>query len=440
MLSTDKIKNLEAIFDKSKEEFKLPKLSFLSIGEYTMNTRQDGYFLRSIEGLTPSGRDARTQYGNKYGESYTDQYGNRFNGERNAKISVDILHTPDIEVLSSLNYNIISLTIEDTSPITDIAFLENFFYLTNLRVISSTIETFEPLKNLLRLQHLTLRNPSISAIESLRYLNNLTSLEIGLSLNMDFFKDNGYDNVLNFSYSIKDIANLNTLDLSGSELENTEEMYLLAQEMFKITNLGQIRLGENYFSKNEWKSYEFEPGTYHLLQYRANVRAWPGRDSTTIAILSLHDEVEIVENTFVEEKINDVWGFWYKIKYSNIIGYTFGGNIAYRALTTDIDKNGIKDYFYWRFSSDTHRRYINPNTDVIIYINGIRIGANVLSTTERYYDGHPYEWCRFEEGDDDVLIGLSQYGRHDYEYMHIFKVNPNGRIEYLQNWDEIDYW
>jgi hypothetical protein len=109
-------------------------------------------------------------------------------------------------------------------------------------------------------------------------------------------------------------------------------------------------------------------------------------------------------------------------------------------LVTDIDKNGINDYFYWRYSQGEYGGIINPLTDVIIHINNQRISTNVLSTTEGSLPGYPYEWCILEEGDDDVLIGLSQYGRHDYEYMTIFKVNPDGRIEYLQNWDEIDYW
>jgi hypothetical protein len=442
---TEKVINLETIFDKTQEEFKLPDLNYISIGEYTMNKRKDGYFLGNVKGLTPSDGSTRTQYGNSKGEIYIDQYGNRFNGvwdydAKHDKISVDILHAPDIDVLSRLANNIISLDIKDTSPITDISFLENSTQLETLWVRNATIKTFEPLKNSFKLQHFKLRNPSITAIESLRYLNHLSSLVISLSLDMDLLTDNGYDNVSDFLYSIRDIENIKELNLPDSELEDTDETYLLAQEMLKISNLEQISLGENHFYKNARKSYEFETETYHILQYRANVRAWPGRSSTTIAVLSLHDEVEIVENTFVEEKINDVWGFWYKIKFGNLLGYTFGGNIAYKALATDIDKNGIKDYFYWRYSTDGHRTFINPNTDVIIYINGIRLGASVLSTTERYYDGHYFEWCRFEEGDDDVLIGLSQYGRHDYEYMHIFKVTPDGGIEYVQNWNEIDYW
>jgi hypothetical protein len=33
------------------------------------------------------------------------------------------------------------------------------------------------------------------------------------------------------------------------------------------------------------------------------------------------------------------------IKYGNIIGYIFSGNLAHERLINDIDNNGIKDFF-----------------------------------------------------------------------------------------------
>jgi Leucine-rich repeat (LRR) protein len=430
--STDRLINLEAIFDKSQEEFKLPKLNYLNIGEYGISKRKDGYFLAKVKGLTPRDKSARDRYGNSKGESYVDQYGNRYNGKSGYEISVEILHAPDLEVLSTLANNIVFLTIEDSSPITDIAFLERATILESLKVKTLSIESFEPLKYSFQLKHLELINPGLKTIESLKYLNQLAT-NIALSLNMDFLADNGYGNVSDFLYSISDIENIKVLNLWDSELENTDETYRVAREMFKISNLEQINFGENDFYKDTWKGYEFKSGTYRILQYRANVRAEPNRNSKSITVLNLHDEVEIVENTFVEEKINNIWGFWYKIKCGNITGYTFGGNIAYSSLVTDIDKNGINDYFYWRFSRGEYSGVINPLTDIIIYINNQRINTDVINTTEGSLLSRPYEWCILEEGDDDVLIGFVQYGRHQYEYITIFKVNPNGKIEYLQN-------
>jgi hypothetical protein len=264
---TDRIINLEAIYDKSQEEFKLPSLNSISIGEYTMDKRHLGYFLRDVEGLTPSDRNIRLQYGNSKGENYTDQYGNRFKDVRIAyggkylRISVEILHNPDFKVLTDLAYNIYYLTVEDTSPITDISFLENSLYLQTLRVRTSTIETFEPLKHSLYLKYLELVNPKIPAIESLRHLSHLKELKIALSLNMDFMdfpRKNGYRDASGFLYSIRDIANIERLNFLDSELENTRQMYLSAQEMFKISSLEQISFGENSFYRNAMGSYEFD--------------------------------------------------------------------------------------------------------------------------------------------------------------------------------------
>jgi hypothetical protein len=178
--------------------------------------------------------------------------------------------------------------------------------------------------------------------------------------------------------------------------------------------------------------YTYELGKYNILQYRANVRTEPTRNSNVIAILSLHDEIEIIENSWIEEEINNVNGYWYKIKYGNIVGYTFGGNIAARKLITDIDNNGINDYFYFRFSG---RLYggdwgeVKPGTDVIIYINNEIIGTNVLSIKEGKRS--PYEYCEFGEYDGYVLIGLIFPERHQSEDKDVFRVTANGRIEYI---------
>jgi hypothetical protein len=153
---------------------------------------------------------------------------------------------------------------------------------------------------------------------------------------------------------------------------------------------------------------QYELGKYHIMQYRANVRMEPTRNSEVIAILSLHDEIDILEYFNHEEEINGMWNYWYKIKYGNIIGYTFGGNIAYKKLITDIDKNGINDYFYVRFSSLVYNKIHLATDDIVIYINNQRINTNFL------YE-HPSRenifWrCEFVERNDHVIIDLETYG------------------------------
>jgi hypothetical protein len=68
---------------------------------------------------------------------------------------------------------------------------------------------------------------------------------------------------------------------------------------------------------------------HQIWHYRANVRLSPSRNSDVVAVLSLFDEVEVLEKTEIEETINGLNAYWYKVRFGNIIGYTFGYNMAY---------------------------------------------------------------------------------------------------------------
>jgi len=432
-------KNLEILFDFSREEFKLPNLNSLEIGQFQFSKSESSSLLASIEGITMTDdKNTREQYGNSRGDHYADQYGNTFSRESSKEgISVTISQEPDLEVLSKISGHITFLRIEETSPLSDLSFLKRSSRLKELTVNNSSIKTFEPLTNSASLYNISINNPNIEAIESLRFLYHLRSLRIDLSISINFLTESGYVSVLDFLHYMDYKARLNDLIVSDGSIEDMDEMYLLAQEMIKISNLKRVIYDGNYFFGDQRKSLELRLGTYHVLQYRANVRSEPNRNSNVIAILSLNDEVEIKGRTNFEEKINNVWGFWYRIWYNGCLeGYIFGGSLALNTFETDIDKNGVHDYFYFRASG---RRTINPHTDVIIYINNQRINTSVLES-KRYFDDRPFEWCTFGENDGYVLVGLSQEGRHGYEYMTVYKVMPNGRIEYVADLNEIDYW
>jgi hypothetical protein len=191
----------------------------------------------------------------------------------------------------------------------------------------------------------------------------------------------------------------------------------------------------------DFGGYEFDiGGTYNILQYRANVREEPNLNSAVIAILSLHDKVEILENTLIEEEINGFLAFWYRIKYGNIVGYTFGGNIAAQMLVTDIDKNGINDYFYIRCFQENywHKRYPEskialpyncfiPNRDLIIYINNKRIGIKIWIPERHVSDGFLLEY------DDHVVIELHTYYTN-ITSIDFYKVKNDGSIVKGKGW------
>ena len=183
---------------------------------------------------------------------------------------------------------------------------------------------------------------------------------------------------------------------------------------------------------------QYELGKYHIMQYRANVRMEPTRNSDVIAILSLHDEIEILENSDFYEEINGVMSFWFKIKYGNIIGYTFGGNIAYKTFITDIDNNGIKDYFYVRYSS--YNSIYPLNDDIVIYINNERINITTLKTIAHNIYYHRFDECDFFKGSNGngainyvIIVFKSDGGDHGKWRRYYFQVTMYGRIEYIGN-------
>jgi hypothetical protein len=121
------------------------------------------------------------------------------------------------------------------------------------------------------------------------------------------------------------------------------------------------------FVPNAWGDNIKAGNKYHIFQYRANIREKPDRNSNVLAILNFGDQVEVVEDTENGEEINDVWGYWCEVKYGRITGYTFGGNLAVGTLITDIDKNGVNDYFCYRFSRAAEYGLLEPSTDIRMY-------------------------------------------------------------------------
>jgi hypothetical protein len=350
---------------------------------------KEDWLVRNINGLSRKANFPEDKYANSY---LWDDLGFR----------CYIDHSPDLEVIMDLQNYIEQISIctgeSYSATITNISFLEHLPQLKRLSIQNGKeIETFEPLKYLVSLEEL--------------------------------YIEDGYKGTFDCSI-LNNLKNLKSLTLLVDNLSNRETI-------FNLPNLDKIWLCD--YAKNSGLAFNHEPGKYNILQYRANIRTEPSRNSDVLALLHLHDEVEILENSGIAEKINDVWGFWYKIKHGDIVGYTFGGNFANRTFITDMDKNGIKDYFYYRYSSSGGWGKVNttifyPKTDLIIYINNQRIDTSIFSESEWF------NYVIFEEEDDHVLMGLSEEGRHGYQFMQIYKVTSDGKIEHLADWDERDYW
>ncbi|MDR2716446.1 MAG: SH3 domain-containing protein [Treponema sp.] len=191
-------------------------------------------------------------------------------------------------------------------------------------------------------------------------------------------------------------------------------------------------------------AYKIE-GRYRILHFRANVRAEPSINGKVIAVLSLNDVIEIVDYSDVEEVINEIHGFWLKIKHGNITGYTFSANIALDSLVTKLaitDKDDeitdevkvslhfrksrfSSDKIFWGWDFDR-----NLDNDLFFYINNKRINTNGINLIPG-----PLDQIEFEGGKTSVLIYLIAYAREGTR-KYIYKFRNNGIIEFIGEYGE----
>jgi hypothetical protein len=182
--------------------------------------------------------------------------------------------------------------------------------------------------------------------------------------------------------------------------------------------------------------YEIEPGKYHILAHRVNIRSQPNLNGEIIGKLELNDEVEVIENMFNEQKIDNVVQYWYKIRFKEIEGYVWGGYIAIDSLVCDIDNNGTDDYFYSRIKGMSYTSYKKDSPsweaeialdDIFIYINNKRISTELL---ENYFmeDGRNWERCWFRNGEKKVIMVINTASHREL----YFDIYSSGRIQFIR--------
>ncbi|GHV09007.1 hypothetical protein FACS189485_21140 [Spirochaetia bacterium] len=184
--------------------------------------------------------------------------------------------------------------------------------------------------------------------------------------------------------------------------------------------------------------YKFAPGYYYILDYPINIRSRPDLQGEIIGKLNLNDRVQIIQCMENIQYIDNVYSYWYKINFNEISGYIFGGYIALNRLTYDIDKNGIDDYIYFRYSNSIGSDFIIDSfQDVIIYINNKKI------TTQNMYrelpENHYWMWCELNsysysnnlQGENYIIFALS-YSKGDGfpDESYYFRVYGNGNITF----------
>jgi hypothetical protein len=177
----------------------------------------------------------------------------------------------------------------------------------------------------------------------------------------------------------------------------------------------------------------FQPNEYYLLS-DTFVYENPSVNSKKIGNLNIHDKVIIIEDVHNQQEINDTMSCWYKIKYNNLTGYIFGGNISNDTFIYDLDNNGINDYFQYRISRAAANWHIDTRKDIIIYINNKKIMTNNLNAglNEYGYMLCDFNFCSFELIDNEVIITLTNGGPSSVED-YIFSINGSGNILFINH-------
>lgn len=160
--------------------------------------------------------------------------------------------------------------------------------------------------------------------------------------------------------------------------------------------------------------FNIESGKYHILDYPVNIRNKPSLNGEVIGQLQLHDEIEIIENMGNPLFIDGVLQNWYKIKYNKKESFIWGGYIAIKTFIFDIDKNGVEDYCYYRYSYDKYKGY-NPKNDdyiydlaiftkdIFIYLNNKKVNNSIIDEFE--YN----EWAGEEERGENTRLWYIEY-------------------------------
>jgi hypothetical protein len=135
------------------------------------------------------------------------------------------------------------------------------------------------------------------------------------------------------------------------------------------------------FAEN--RPYELLDIDYHLvLDNSVNVRAEPNLNGRVLGQLNAGDYLIIDENTYIEQEIDGILAYWYKIRSKEIRGYMWGGYIATGSLITGsddfINDKDIGNFdIYYRYSLNDNDSDGGPafeiDKDVFIYKDNQRI-------------------------------------------------------------------
>jgi hypothetical protein len=182
-------------------------------------------------------------------------------------------------------------------------------------------------------------------------------------------------------------------------------------------------------------SHELTIGeSYSMLDGSINIRSAPGLEGNIIGKLNLHDRITIIGNTYIEQKIENILAYWYKIKYRELEGFIWGGYIASKRLLLQSHYyENDTFYFYYRYTkynSYTRTYCFDIENDVFVYRNNKRINfppSDDLGIFNLYDDADVFQIT----GIDEIVIHFNVYVVPQDLVINIFSINKNDQVKYM---------
>lgn len=137
--------------------------------------------------------------------------------------------------------------------------------------------------------------------------------------------------------------------------------------------------------------YAKEVITFTVNASSLNIRLEPSKKSEAIGKVSNNSEIQIIENSEVFDKIDNIVAPWIKVKYDNRVGYVFGGYIT--KITKYDNGYDLKRNIYQLNITKIKSKGIVTNSNSVVYeypsiksqsIAKIDLGSNVEILSRTY--------------------------------------------------------
>ena len=129
-----------------------------------------------------------------------------------------------------------------------------------------------------------------------------------------------------------------------------KKIFLIIINLILLVTLFAYQQNNNVFIL---KNYS----THYIFENKVNIRTAPNLNSDIIIQVQIGDLVKIIERSEIRQELYGLMAYWYKIKYTDKIGYLWGGFISTIEIKADFDNNGKDEILISRCTTNGEYNY-----------------------------------------------------------------------------------